>query len=1289
MERSVGTCPILDISIGGIQCSALLDTGSQVSTVTESFYKRYLHSNALKTDQYLKLTAANGLTIPYIGYLELDITVKGKIMKKRGVLVVRDNKNDQHSTEVLIGMNVINSHLDVLCDVIGETFSQNVAAQWCQQVTLPPPPPPLSYGFARVAGESRICIPGGSVRAIRVTCNDSCVMDGRSVVIEPLENPSISGDVLLLNTVSNIRGRCVYVHAANLSKHDVHVPAGTRIGAVYSYGNVVLSENDVTFESISNNATTHEATCKSTLAKENILYNIDNNCSATDCAKLNSLLNNYSDLFVNDDIELGYTDRVKHVINTIDDNPIKQSYRRIPPSQYEEVRQHITELLDKNIIRESTSPYSSPIVVVRKKSGLIRLCVDYRHLNLKTVKDAYPLPRMEESWDALTGSKFYSTIDLASGFYQVAMHENDRHKTAFTTPFGLYEYNRMSMGLCNAPSTFQRLMQSVMHDMLFKEIVVYLDDILVHSDSFDAHLVKLEKVFNRLRDAGLKLQPDKCHFVKKSVKFLGHVISGDGISTDPNKTTAIESWPVPKTTRELRQYIGFCSFYRRYVKQFACIAGPLHDLLTECEKLQKSRKKIVYIDDKWSNVHQKSFDDLKCMLIKPPILGYADYKLPFIVETDGSFDGLGAILSQEQGGEKRVIAYASRRLRAAERNDANYSSLKLELLALKWAVCEKFRSYLLGQKFVCYTDNNPLKYLHSTVKLGAVEQRWEAQLAMFDYEIKYRPGSANKADALSRLRGPLLEDDECDNIQTVNEIAAGVTLFPANIDDKQLRERQELDDGIGDLLEYWPDNKPNAEERRSMCRDGQLLLRQWKRFVQHNGVLYREVIDNDDGVLRQVVVPSCFRNQILQAAHDLMGHQSTDRVQQLCKLRVYWPGISNDIDSYIKACETCQISKMPAVKPRTGLGSVQASRPLEIVAMDFTTLDMASNGTENVLVLTDVFTKYTVAVPTRDQRATTTATAIVKEWINKYGAMERLHSDQGRNFESAVVKELCATYGILKSHTTPRHPEGNGQCERFNRTLHNLLQTLSQEEKLRWPKHIQGLVYCYNTTPHAATGYSPYYLLFGRHPHLLIDSIVKCTANDEPVTDWASEHQECLQNVWRIVRRMYAVAADKQWDKTSTNTSPAIPVGSIVYLRNHPQGRHKIQNTWRPEEYIVKAQNGHNTYVVSLPGKEDKVVNRSELRVKVPPFMLNCNDEHDTPPPHATAVPGIIINGFPVNARNTPSTPESAPSSPSSAEDLPALRRSTRSTAGWNKNPFNDPRSVLLSHRLTFRETAV
>ena len=181
--------------------------------------------------------------------------------------------------------------------------------------------------------------------------------------------------------------------------------AGTRIGAVYSYGNVVLSENDMTFESISNNATTHEATCKSTLAKENVLYNIDNNFSATDCEKLNLLLNNYSDLFVNDDIELGYTDRVKHVINTIDDNPIKQSYRRIPPSQYEEVRQHVTELLDKNIIRESTSPYSSPIVVVRKTSWLIRLCVDYRQLNLITVKDDYPLPRMEKSWDALTGSK--------------------------------------------------------------------------------------------------------------------------------------------------------------------------------------------------------------------------------------------------------------------------------------------------------------------------------------------------------------------------------------------------------------------------------------------------------------------------------------------------------------------------------------------------------------------------------------------------------------------------------------------------------------------------------------------------------------------------------------------------------------------------------------------------------------------------------------------------------------------------------------------------------------------
>ena len=903
---------------------------------------------------------------------------------------------------------------------------------------------------------------------------------------------------------------------------------------------------------------------------------------------------------------------------------------------------------------------------------------------MKTVKDAHALPRVEESWDALSGSKYYSTIDLASGFYQVAMHENDKHKTAFTTPFGLYEYNRMSMGLCNAPATFQRLMQTVMSDLLFKEVICYLDDLLVHATSFDLHLIKLENVFKKLRNAGLKLQPDKCHFVKKSAKFLGHVVSGDGISTDPDKTIAIDNWPVPKTTRELRQFIGFCSYYRPYVAKCACIAGPLHDLLTECTKSQKHLKRTVYINDKWLDIHQQAFEQLKSLLVTPPILGYADYSLPFIVETDGSFDGLGAVLSQEQQGVKRVIAYASRRLRVAERNDANYSSLKLELLALKWAVCDKFRAYLLGQKFVCYTDNNPLKYLQSTVRLSAVEQRWEAQLAMFDYEIKYRPGAANiKADALSRLRGPLLEDDETDNIQTVNNIAAGVTLFSPDIDHEDLCEMQQSDESIGELLQYWPHKKPDANERRSMTREGQLLLRHWSKFVAYNGVLYRDVINDENGILRQIVTPSCLRNDILHAAHDRMGHQSTERVQQLCKSRVFWPGIDSAIDEYVKSCENCQISKMPAIKPKTGLGGISASRPLEVVAMDYTTLDLSSDGTENVLVLTDVFTKYTVAIPTRDQKATTTAAAIVKEWINKLGVMERLHSDQGRNFESNVVKELCNTYGVKKSRTTSAHPEGNGQCERFNRTLHSLLQTLSHEQKQRWPNHIQGLVFCYNTTPHSTTGYSPYYLLFGRHPRLPLDAIV--CRDPEPVTDWVSEHQLSLRNAWEIVKRKCSIAADKQWERSSTNVSSPIPVGAIVYMRNHPQGRRKIQNAWRSEEYVVKELRGHNTYVVTSPENRDKVVTRNELREKIPRFVLKDDECDDTV--YRNTVPGLVIEGVPINQR-APEIPHAM--HPDPHIDKPAPRRTTRTTAGRNRNPFNDPRSVLLNHFVRpFRETHV
>lgn len=343
----------------------------------------------------------------------------------------------------------------------------------------------------------------------------------------------------------------------------------------------------------------------------------------------------------------------------------------------------------------------------------------------------------------------------------------------------------MPFGVCNGPATLQRLMQATMNDLVFQILLVYLDDILVYPSTFQEHLTRLDTVLKRLQDTGLKVKLEKCHFLQSEVPFLGHKISAEGISTDPQKVAAVKQWPIPTTLRNLRSFLGFCSYYRRFVRGFSKIAGPLHDVVNSCLNSGSRNKANHLLQCLWTEACHAAFDILKDKITSAPILGFADFTKPFIVETDASSQGLGAVLYQHQGETKRVIAFASRRLRDAEKNDRNYSSTKLELLALKWAIAEKFRGYLLGSKFTVITDNNPLCHL-KTAKLGAIEQRWISQLSVFDFDVQYRPGCRNVvADALSRQPSagepePVSGDAEYDGCVAIcSLINRGTALNPA------------------------------------------------------------------------------------------------------------------------------------------------------------------------------------------------------------------------------------------------------------------------------------------------------------------------------------------------------------------------------------------------------------------------------------------------------------------------------------------------------------------------------
>ncbi len=398
-----------------------------------------------------------------------------------------------------------------------------------------------------------------------------------------------------------------------------------------------------------------------------------------------------------------------HDIPTGEAPPIKQRHRRVPPQIFQEVKRHVQNLVSQGILKESSSPWASPAVIVMKKDGSVHFCCDYRKLNQVTYKDAYPLPRVDESLDALDNAKLFSTLDLTAGYFQVNVSEKDREKTAVTTPFGLFEWTRMLFGLCNVPATFQRLLGVVLGDLAFDVLLVYLDDVIIFSRDFESHCERLEFVFNRLRQHGLKLKPSKCFLLRPEVKFLGHQISAEGIKVNDEKVKALNTWPVPRNVRKVRQVLGFMSYYRRFVPRFAQIAKPLHALVSGGKK---SKTPVTFT---WSQECQTALDELKECLMSPPILAYPDFSEPFILATDGSLHGLGAVLSQKQEGIERVVAYASRGLRGSEKNDKNYSAFKLELLALKWAITEKFREYLMYSKF--------------TVITGAVQQCWVAQLA--------------------------------------------------------------------------------------------------------------------------------------------------------------------------------------------------------------------------------------------------------------------------------------------------------------------------------------------------------------------------------------------------------------------------------------------------------------------------------------------------------------------------------------------------------------------------------
>lgn len=786
----------------------------------------------------------------------------------------------------------------------------------------------------------------------------------------------------------------------------------------------------------------------------------------------------------------GKTNLIAHKIDTGLAKPIKLKAYRYSPRVLEAMYAELDNYIKEGIVEPSHSEWASPVVMV-KREDKYRFCVDFRKVNAVSKRDSYPMPNMTHLLDSLRQAKYLSKIDLKQAFLQVPLADkHSRDVTSFIVPGrGLFRFTMMPFGLTGSPATFQRLADMVFGPELFPHVVVYLDDLLICTPDFSTHCKMVEEVFSRLSKAGLRVNKEKCEFGCSEVRYLGFLVNGEGMCADPERVASVVNFPVPHNQKTLRRFLGMAGWYRRYIKDFSTIISPLSQLL---------KKKTRW---RWEQPQADALYRLKQLLTSAPVLARPDFTQPFTLKTDASNVGLGAVLTQIQSGEEKVIAYSSRTLTSCEKN---YSVTEKECLAVLWGIA-KHRHYLEGYRFTVVTDHSSLKWLLNLKDPTGRLARWALQLQEYDFEIEYRKGVTNVvADALSRIpEGEMLN-----------------SLGNAEHTGDPWYERK-----FAKVLEN-PDAHPDW-----MVRDGELYF--------HRVCHQKEDLE-DESERWKLVVPKGGRNCVLEKCHDReeAGHLGISKTHWRVARVYYWPGMYHDILRYVRHCLICQKTKPSNSPPRGLMNDRDVQAPWQCVAADLMgPFPRSSEGNTYLLVFQDLFSRWVELVPIRRATSEVIVGKFRSVILNRYGTPDSLITDNGSNFVSSKMKSLLDSLKIKHIKTPFYHSQAN-PVERSNRNIRQLIVAYLGKDHKRWDQYLGEFQLALNSVKQDSTKYSPAFLNFGRE--LRVGSnlrTVKMEVDEESLTrmhglrDQWGERMAKLKEFYHLVEENLTKANRIQRDR--------------------------------------------------------------------------------------------------------------------------------------------------------------